>query len=168
MSCDPVVGRVLASLGASKPGGQLLELGTGVGEGTSWIAAGMQADAALTTVDIESAYQRVAQRALHDDRVTYVNADGAAWLTSYRGTPFDFIFADACPGKFDHLSEALDLVAIGGMYVIDDLNRQSEWPERHAVAVERLMDAVEHRSDFRTCRLLEVGSGMLIACRHNR
>src|SRR5436853_611551 len=38
LSCEPLTGSLLRTLAASKPGGTLLELGTGVGVGTDWNA----------------------------------------------------------------------------------------------------------------------------------
>ena len=51
MSCDPVVGRLLAVLAAHLPeGARVLELGTGAGVGTSIGAAGTSAAAGAATV----------------------------------------------------------------------------------------------------------------------
>ena len=52
MVSEPKVGALLAVLAASKPGGRILELGTGTGHGTAWLLAGMDAAASLDTVDI--------------------------------------------------------------------------------------------------------------------
>jgi predicted O-methyltransferase YrrM len=41
MISESKVGSLLAALAASKPGGRLLELGTGTGHGTAWLLAGM-------------------------------------------------------------------------------------------------------------------------------
>jgi predicted O-methyltransferase YrrM len=41
MASEDRTGALLAVLAASKPGGKLLELGTGTGIGTSWLLAGM-------------------------------------------------------------------------------------------------------------------------------
>ena len=41
MVSEPKMGALLAVLAASKPGGRLLELGTGTGHGTAWLLSGM-------------------------------------------------------------------------------------------------------------------------------
>src|SRR4029453_15613903 len=42
MASEPKVGALLAALAAAKPGGRLLELGTGTGHGTAWLLSGME------------------------------------------------------------------------------------------------------------------------------
>jgi predicted O-methyltransferase YrrM len=124
LSCDARTGALLAALAAARPGGRLLELGTGVGEGTAWLLSGMAPDARLVTVELDAALQDVARDHLGaDPRVTFVTSDGGDWLTgaATRGEGFDLVFADTWPGKFTHLDEALSLVRPGGTYLIDDL-----------------------------------------------
>src|SRR5438045_9086827 len=51
MSSDLLTGSLLRTLVASKPAGEILELGTGVGMGTAGLLTGMDAAADLRTVD---------------------------------------------------------------------------------------------------------------------
>lgn len=51
------------------------------------------------------------------------------WLSQDDLGAFDLIFADAWPGKFSHLDEALSLLSPGGFYVIDDLSRSRPGPK---------------------------------------
>ncbi|MGW0706636.1 O-methyltransferase [Streptomyces sp. NPDC002643] len=168
MSCEPRTGSFLATLAASRPGGRVLELGTGVGEGTAWLLSGMSGGAELVTVELDGEVQGIARDRLGgDDRVSFVTADGGRWLEEYDGAPFDLVFADTWPGKFTHLDRALRLVAPGGMYVIDDLLPQPGRPEGHETAVTDLLAVLEGRSDFRSTRLAW-SSGLLIAVRDAR
>src|SRR5512134_2719492 len=81
MASEPRVGSLLAVLAASKPGGRLLELGTGTGHGTAWLLAGMDAAATLDTVDTDANVVAVARRHLGSDaRVTFHVMDGAQFL----------------------------------------------------------------------------------------
>jgi tRNA A58 N-methylase Trm61 len=48
-------------MAASKPGGRMLETGTGTGVGTCWLLDGMDATARLTTVDIDPTVQTIAR-----------------------------------------------------------------------------------------------------------
>jgi Lipocalin-like domain len=74
------------------------------------------------------------------------------------------IYADAWPGKFSHLDEALALLRPGGMYVIDDLLPQANWPEGHAPKVPALIERLERRNDFVTVKLAWA-SGLMIVVR---
>ncbi|MFJ8039406.1 O-methyltransferase [Kitasatospora sp. NPDC096147] len=165
MSCEARTGALLAALAAARPGGRLLELGTGVGEGTAWLLEGMDEKASLVTVELDGALQAVARGQFAEDgRVSFVTADGGAWLTDYRGPLFDLVFADTWPGKFTHLDRALALVAPGGCYLIDDLLPQAGWPDGHQRAVDALLAELAARPDFRSVRL-DWASGLLLAVR---
>lgn len=165
MSCDERTGCLLATLAAARPGGRFLELGTGAGVGTAWLLSGMPADARLVTVESNADYQAIAETILADDnRVEFVNDDGGTWLDGYSGPGFDLIFADTWPGKFTHLDRALDLVRLGGLYVIDDLLPQSNWPRHHHDAVDHLVAELGRRPDFRSTQM-DWSSGLLIAAR---
>ncbi len=136
MSCDPLTGELLRALAASKPGGRILELGTGAGMSSAWLLAGMSSDAALTTVENEPVLAATARRILSEDsRVTFVEQDGADFLRQAKGEHFDLIFADTWPGKFEYLDEALALLEVGGLYIVDDLNPQPQWPAGHGPKV---------------------------------
>jgi predicted O-methyltransferase YrrM len=112
-------------LAGSKPGGRLLELGTGTGVATAWLLDGMDPATRLETVDSDPSVVEVARIHLGGDpRVRFNIAEGGDWLRRWSGGPFDLVFADAWSGKFSDLDAALRLLAIGGLYVIDDLLRQ--------------------------------------------
>ena len=165
MASEPMTGALLAALAASKPGGRLLELGTGTGIGTAWLLAGMDADSRLATIDNDAKVVAVARRHLaSDSRVMFHVMDAAEFL---RGSPpkqFDIIYADTWPGKFSHLDEALSLLRLGGIYFIDDLLPQANWPEGHAAKVPVLIDSLEHRPEFATVKL-SWASGIMLAVR---
>jgi len=165
MASEPKTGALLAVLAASKPGGRFLELGTGTGLGTAWLLAGMAAAARLDSVDTDPDAVAVARRHLGSDpRVTFHIADGADFISSASAGQFDLIYADAWPGKFTHLDQALSLLRAGGIYVIDDLSPQPNWPEGHAPRVPALIESLERRVDFRTVKL-DWASGLMIVVR---
>jgi predicted O-methyltransferase YrrM len=143
MGSEPRTGSLLRALAAMKPAGRILELGTGTGIATAWLLSGMDASAKLDSVDRDPKVQEIAKRHLgHDSRVTFHLAEGAEFLLNAR-TPYDLIFADSWAGKFDHLNEALALLRVGGIYVIDDLLPQPNWPEDHAPKVPALINDLE-------------------------
>ncbi len=159
------VGALLAALAASKSGGRLLELGTGTGHGTAWLLAGMDAASTLDTVDTDDTVAAVAERHLGADRrVRFHLTDGAVFLQQAPPGHFDLIYADAWPGKFSHLDEALALLRPGGVYVIDDLLPQPNWPEGHADKVDALIHDLEGRDGFSTVKL-DCASGLMLVVR---
>jgi predicted O-methyltransferase YrrM len=165
MISEAKVGAMLAALAASKPRGRFLELGTGTGHGTAWLLAGMDSASMLDTVDADEQVVAVALRHLGDDpRVTFHVMDGAAFLTTGPPRQFDLIYADAWPGKFSHLDDALARLGPGGIYVIDDLLPQPNWPEGHAPKVPVLVDDLERRNEFQTVRL-SWASGLMLVVR---
>jgi predicted O-methyltransferase YrrM len=168
MASEPRVGAFLAALAATKPGGRLLELGTGTGHGSAWLLSGMDSTARLDTVDTDASVVAVARRHLGSDpRVTFHVVDGADFVTKAPRGQFDLIYADAWPGKFSHLDQALALLKPGGMYVIDDLLPQPNWPEGHAPKVPALIDDIERRAEFVTVRLAWASGLMVVVRRHS-
>ncbi|HTB98491.1 MAG TPA: class I SAM-dependent methyltransferase [Terracidiphilus sp.] len=132
MASEPRTGSLLQVLAASKPGGRFLELGTGTGLSTAWLLSGMDASSTLISVDTDPQVQAVAREILgNDTRLTLVLEDGAAFLHRQIQHSFDLVFADAMPGKYEALDDALALVKPGGFYVIDDMLPQPNWPEGH-------------------------------------
>jgi predicted O-methyltransferase YrrM len=83
-SCDLNTAQLLSALAASKPGGRVLELGTGVGLGTAMLLAGMDAAARLDTVEMEGPLSAAAQDVLgHNTQVHFHVSDGAVWLHAH-------------------------------------------------------------------------------------
>jgi len=167
LASDRATGALLRTLAASKPAGQLLEIGTGTGVATAWILDGMDARATLRSVDTDEAVQAVARRHLGGDtRARFVLEDGGAWLTRHaaQAARFDLVFADAWPGKYSHLEPALSLLAPGGLYVIDDMLPQPNWPPDHAPRVAALLEALGLRSDL-VVSPLDWSTGVVVATR---
>ena len=165
MASEPKTGALLRTLAASKPGGRFLELGTGTGIGTAWLLSGMDATSRLDSVDNDPKVLAVARRHLrHDSRVTFHLSDGAAFLGHLLPRTFDFVYADAWPGKFSDLDRALDLVKVGGYYFIDDLLPQPNSPDGHAPRFPLLMAELDRHPDFVTTTL-EWASGLMIVVR---
>lgn len=168
MASEPKTGMLLRALAASKPAGRILELGTGTGVGTAWLLAGMDANARLESVDNDPAAQAVAQRHLgHDPRVTLHLADGAEFLRRLPSLAFDLVYADTWAGKFTDLDAALTLVRVGGIYLVDDLLPQPNWPDGHAPKVAALLTELESRADFAAVKLAWA-SGLLMLVRTAR
>jgi predicted O-methyltransferase YrrM len=125
----------------------------------------MDATSRIISVDIDQQLQAVAREFLGDDpRLELICADAAIFVTRQMPASFDLIFADAIPGKYEHLDETLALLRRGGLYVVDDMLPQPTWPKDHAPRVTGLLSQLAKRSD-----LIGVGlawaSGVLVLTR---
>jgi predicted O-methyltransferase YrrM len=161
MASDLYTGSLLKTLVASKPSGRILELGTGSGLSTSWILSGMSKNAKLTTVDNNDVLLDIAKEALADPRIKFVLADGYEWIRNYKGEKFDLIFADAIPGKYDLFEETFALLKVGGIYIIDDMKPQANWPAGHSARVKKLVAMLEERDDV-TLTKMSWSTGIVI------
>ena len=165
MPSDLYVGTLLKTLITSKPKSNLLELGTGIGLSLSWMIDGMDAESKLTTVGNDPGLTKIAGGFFGEDRrVDIICADGTEWIKNYTGDKFDLIFADAWPGKYSEIDEILDLVKIGGIYVIDDMAAQPNWPAGHQDNVDRLIEYLENREDFNLTKM-NWSTGIILATR---
>ena len=149
MASDSQTCSLLRTLAASKPAGRFLELGTGTGLSTSWILDGMDKDSTLVSVDNASVFLAIARQWLGaDSRLTLVESDGGAWIEQNKGEKFEYIFADTWHGKYLLLDEALDMLKPGGVYILDDMLPQPNWPDGHQEKAQRLLQTLEAREDF--------------------
>src|SRR3569833_3224549 len=165
MASDPRTGAFLAALAASKPGGRFLELGTGTGIATAWLLSGMDAASTLISVDVQPEFQAVARAVLgHDPRLTLVLEDGVQFLIKQPPQTFDFIFADAMPGKYESLEDALALVKPGGFYVVDDMLPQPHWPDGHGARAAALMQRLSRETEIKVAPL-SWSSGIILLVR---
>ena len=167
MASDLYTGSLLKTLAASKPGGRLLELGTGTGLATAWIVAGMDRMSALVTVENNELLIDVAKKNISDSRVEFVLTDGYEWIKAYNGEKFDFIFADAMPGKYDLFDETIGLLNYGGLYIIDDMLPQPNWPEGHDKKVSDFIHMLENRNDLSLTKL-NWSTGIIIITKLNK
>ena len=82
-------------------------------------------------------------------------------MSSCRPQAYNFVFADAWRGKYSHLHFALSTLAVGGLYFIDDLLPQSNWPNHHQLKVyDRL--SFFNQLDSRAVSQLHWGSGRAV------
>ena len=163
MPSDIYIGTLLKTLTASKPAGSFLELGTGIGLSLSWMIQGMDGNSKITSIDNDSELIELAKMFFgEEERLELVCADGGDWLNEYRGDSFDLIFADAWPGKYSHLDTTLAMLGKGGYYVIDDMQKQSNWPEGHEEKANALVKVLEKRDDI-TITKMNWSTGLIVA-----
>ncbi|MEL6717923.1 MAG: class I SAM-dependent methyltransferase [Bacteroidota bacterium] len=165
MPSDLYIGSLLKTLITSKPNGNFLELGTGIGLSLAWMINGMDENSTLTTIDNDPQLIEIAKTYFDaDERVNIVCEDGSIWLKNYKGKTFDLIFADAWPGKYSEIELVLDLVKVGGLYIIDDMKAQPNWPDGHQEKVKQLITYLEKREDFHLTKM-NWSTGVVVASR---
>jgi predicted O-methyltransferase YrrM len=133
-SSIPEVGRLLAALAASRPDGRLAEIGTGTGVGAAWIVSAMGPEASFVTVEADDDRAGACARLFSDSRnVRVLHGDWHELMPPE--APFDLLFFDgggykrSPPQQMRAESEqALELVAAGGMVVMDNLTPEHLWP----------------------------------------
>jgi predicted O-methyltransferase YrrM len=97
-----------------------------------------------------------------DSRLTLVHTDGEEWVKGNLGLKFDYIFADTWHGKYLLLDEVLEMMQLGGIYIVDDMLPQPNWPDGHAEKAVNFMSYLENRSDLVITKL-NWATGIVIA-----
>ena len=163
LSSDDHTGSLIRTLAAAKPGGRLLEVGTGVGVGAAYLLAGMDAAARLITLERGPALANAARTLLAgDDRVAVITADAVEWLTAYHGPPFDLVFVDTTVAKFQRRDLLYRHMAPGALFIADDLLPQEKWTEAHGPRVERFRREILAEPGL-VPTLIDWGSGLVVA-----
>lgn len=149
MASDVLTCSLLRTLASSKPAGKFLELGTGTGLSTAWILSGMDKDSLLTSIDNDFQFLEIAQSFLGDDKRLLLSCiDGGEWIEANKKQTYDYIFADTWHGKYLLLDEVLAMLNKGGLYIIDDMLPQPNWPDGHAEKALNLINLLETRDDL--------------------
>jgi predicted O-methyltransferase YrrM len=164
-SSEPLAGQLLATLSAAvRPGGRILELGTGAGAGLAWISHGLgdRWDVQVVSVESDDDLAAMVSDTGLPDRFEVLAGDAEALLPSL-GT-FDLIFADAPAGKWTGLDLTIAALADGGTLFVDDMDpgRYTE-PEHRAVVEGIRRTLTEH--DALVTTELPVGSGFILSTR---
>jgi predicted O-methyltransferase YrrM len=146
-SCTDDVGRLLSMLCATVPaGGRVLEIGTGAGVGTAWMAAGIgiQMNVELVSVEVDSRLVDIARQWPWPPHVQILTAD-AVQVISGLGD-FNLVFADAASFKFGHIGSVVQVLRPGGILVIDDLEVTTETSELERAKLDALRkELLQHR-----------------------
>ena len=163
MPSDRYIGTLLKTLVRSKPGAQVLELGTGISLTLAWLIDGLDENGHLVTIDNDPKLIQIAEQYFGEDpRVDIICADGTEWLHKNANAKFDLIFADAWPGKYNELEEVLAMLNKGAFYVIDDMLPQPNWPEGHDQKAIKLIATLEKRNDLALTKM-NWSTGVIIA-----
>ena len=167
LSSESNTGMLLRTLAASKPGGRILEIGSGVGVGSGWLLAGMDSAARLITLELYEGIANACRTLLaHDERAEVITTDAIEWLTNYSGPPFDLVFVDTTIAKFERRDLVFAHMAHGALFIADDLLPQEKWTEAHYPRVERFRKEIMAEPNL-VPTLVDWGSGIVVASYRN-
>ncbi|MCD4535922.1 class I SAM-dependent methyltransferase [Nocardioides sp. cx-169] len=123
--CRNETGRLLAMLAATRSG-TMAEFGTGCGVGTAWLRSGLRGEAHIVTAELDAKLAKAAAAIFEDDpQVEVLEAD---WSTLLDRGPFSLLFLDAGQPNEVGVDAVADLVADGGIVVLDDFVPCEMWP----------------------------------------
>jgi demethylmenaquinone methyltransferase/2-methoxy-6-polyprenyl-1,4-benzoquinol methylase len=166
LSCERPVGQLLAMLAAAvRPGGHILELGTGAGVGVAWLVHGLgeRTDVTVTSVEVDPRTARVAASETWPSYVDLRVADALSFLPAAVGA-FDLIFADAQGGKIERLDLTIAALRPRGILVVDDMRPAQDWPEEFRVRQDGVRRTLVEHPQLVAVELAH-GSGMLLCTR---
>ncbi|MFF5216633.1 O-methyltransferase [Micromonospora sp. NPDC000442] len=164
-ACEDPVGPLLATLAAAvPPNGRILELGTGTGVGTAWLAEGLgrRDDARLETVELDESLAAAVRADDWPATVTIHTGDAETLLPTLGR--FDLIFADAVAGKWTGLDLTIDALAPGGLLLVDDMDLKRYTDPQHRAAVLRVEQTLADDPRLITARIA-AGTGLTISTR---
>lgn len=162
-SCCPPTGPLLSVLAAAvRPGGRVLELGTGVGVGTAWITAGLQGREDVEVVTVERDEDLAELVRATDLPVTVLTGEVEALLPGL-GT-FDLVFADAEGGKWTGLDLTVAALAPGGVLLVDDMDLARYHSPEDRAAVTAVRSTLLGHPDLVSAELA-AGTGHVLSTR---
>lgn len=114
----------------------------------------MSAESTLLTVDNDPNLVGIAKKYLgSDNRIEFVIDEGENVILGLSHSSIDLIFADTWPGKYSHLDETLRLLKVGGLYIIDHMLPQKNWPEGHTEKASSLVSKLTSMDNFLVTKL---------------
>lgn len=117
-------GRLLATLAATRAG-TIAECGTGCGVGAAWLRSGAPKSTRVITAELDPELAHGVMDMFADDDIDVIHAD---WADLAQHGPFSLVFLDAGSAKQFPRDQIVDLVAEGGMIVLDDFTPCPSWP----------------------------------------
>lgn len=157
-------GALLRLLVASKPGGSILELGSGTGLLTAWLLDGMSADSRLLAVEADQEKAAVARRFHGRDSRLELREDSVPNVLQSLPGGYALIAAGspkALPGR---VRELAGLLEPGGILAVGGLQDGDEADDPEATTMEETMNQLEGARGLERT-VLDWGSGVLLASR---
>jgi predicted O-methyltransferase YrrM len=136
--CRNETGRLLAALAATRDG-TMAEFGTGCGVGTAWLRSGARPGAMILSAELDEKLAVAAQEIFTDDPQVEVLA--ADWSTLRNKGPYSLLFLDPSSPEDASPDSVVDLVAAGGIVVLDDFTPCDTWPPLTLGRVDTLRES---------------------------
>lgn len=178
---EPEVGQFLQVLLGIKQAERILEIGTGIGYSTLWMAlAPAQRNKHITTVEIEPDRYK---RACHffnvagvSSMVTPLLGDAHEVIPQLQDS-FDFVFMDAAKGQYpEFFQKVWPMLEPGGVLVIDNILLNGwvidmYWPERRkktmVCRLRELLEMLKNHSGLMTT-ILPLGDGVSVSVKKSK
>jgi len=173
---EPEVAQLLYWLALSHKSNRVLEIGTGIGYSTLWLAkAVLPMGGKITTIEInkpryDAAYENFRQAGVSEN-IELIFGDAREMLFDLVG-PYDLIFLDAAKGKYlEFLEKCIDILQPGGILVAEDVFMRGMVisgkidKRRNKTAVARLRDYLEkvmHHPQLETT-VIPLGDGIALS-----
>jgi predicted O-methyltransferase YrrM len=127
---DDATGKLLRTQALNARVRRVLEIGTGVGYATLWLAAAVPQDGLLLTIESDPGRAALARRNIEQaglsSRVIVIAGDARRYLHKVSG-PFDLVFQDSDPGTYAQLHDRLvALLRPGGALICNHVREGSE------------------------------------------
>ena len=173
---DELTGATLRWLAAATSAKAVVEVGTGAGVSTLWLARGMAEGGVLTSIDPESEHQRLAKETLADagitgSRIRLISGRALEVMPRLTDGAYDLVVIDASPTESGaYVDQAVRLLRPGGIMVLVDALASGF---RVTEPSSREPDVVSLRAVMRTivederwiATVLPLGTGLLTATR---
>jgi len=127
-SCSAETGRLLQVLAAQRGRSRVAEIGSGCGVGSAWILSALDPGVPFVTVEPDDERAAAVSELLARDPNAQVIHGGWDEMLPAEA-PFDLLFADGGGQATKSDESLLDLLAPGGMIVMDDLTPGREGPD---------------------------------------
>ncbi len=125
---DRPTGRLLSTLVHAMMANRILEIGTGYGYSTLWMALALPPAGHIWTIDPDAQRTRIAQhyfeRAGVADKIDIINQPALEVLEMWSQRNLDIVFFDADEVQYaDYLDMAIPMLKRSGLVVVDNLLR---------------------------------------------
>lgn len=126
-SCLDEVGQFLRILSGLKSNARLAEIGTGFAVGCAWIASGMDSESTLYSIELDAGRVDLVREIFAGcGNVQFLCGD---WKQILTHAPFDLVFVDAKPAKYEEADVLIKAMGPNGVIVLDDFTPVEHWPE---------------------------------------